>query len=166
MGSIGEGWGEALGTWHLGSCVGNVGWVSSVLAYYGVMVNDGDLVELTVRPNEMQAGLVRAVLEEAGIESWTAVAGGVMSNAEFGNVFVPTSVLVRPSDAAAARVVLENTRADSVDIDWSEVDTGDDSPLTDDEILEKYGERPDRRSHVKWYLLAVAVLMIGLMLFS
>lgn len=127
------------------------------------MENTGDLIELTVRPNEMQAGLVRAALESAGIESYTAVAGGVMSNAEFGNVFVPTAVLVSPVDAARAREALDRTREDSVDIDWSEVNTGDDSPLTDRErgVGTEAGSR-DRS--LRWYVCAFVVLSLALFL--
>jgi len=119
-----------------------------------------NMVEITTRPNEMQAGIVRAVLEDAGIESFTAVAGGVMANAEFGLSFVPTSIYVDSSDAERARAVLQNTREESVDLDWSEVDTGDDSPLSERELEPTRHTRRGWMMYVIWPVAAVVLLIL------
>jgi len=84
-----------------------------------------ELADLTTRPNELDAGLVRAVLSEAGIEAWLHTAPGALLGA-FGTLtFVPTIVRVRESDLERAQQVLDRNRQDSVDLDWDEVDVGE-----------------------------------------
>lgn len=124
------------------------------------MTPTGNMVELTTRANEAQAGIVRAVLADAGIESYLAVGGGVMANAEFGLSYVPTSIYVSRADLERAHEVLERNREDSVDIDWSEVDTGDDSPLTDREIEAHLREKDQKKDRTGFY----AIIGVGLAL--
>ncbi len=84
-------------------------------------------VELTTAHNEPAAGAIVALLDDAGIDAWSRPSdyiGGAVG--VFGTLsMTPTTVMVRESDAARARALLEETRSDSVDIDWGEVDVGD-----------------------------------------
>ena len=123
----------------------------------------GKMKVLTTRPNEMMAGIVSSILEDAGIESHTAVAGGVMANAEFGMSFVPTAIYVPEVDFEKAMAALENTREESIDLDWSEVDTGDDSPLTGQELdPSRYSRRGGWVMRTIWFVVAVVLLMLFL----
>lgn len=92
----------------------------------GVMTSRGErLIAIRTLPNEMQAGIIRSVLTEAGIESWTRKADG-FDYFGLGTIAAAmTSVTVRAEDAARAEAALEANRQDSVDIDWSEVDVGE-----------------------------------------
>ena len=65
----------------------------------------------------------------------------------------PYKVYVRRGDAQRAREALARERADSVDIDWSEVDTGDPEPD---------GAGDDRRgtSVVMWVMCLVITAML------
>lgn len=83
-------------------------------------------VELTTAHNEPAAGAIVALLDDAGIDAWSRPSdyiGGAVGI--FGSLsMTPTTVMVRESDAARARALLEEARSDSVDIDWGEVDVG------------------------------------------
>lgn len=94
-------------------------------------VHPDDLVTLTTRPTEFEAEAVVAVLAEAGIE---AVAFGAIRTAlPLSDKITPVPVQVRLRDLEAARAALKQNVADSVDLDWDEVDVGeriDNLPLT------------------------------------
>lgn len=83
-----------------------------------------ELVELATVHNEIEAGVIRAVLEAAGVESWQWAAPGIALGAFGASMGNPTVVVVRKSDLAAAREVMDRNRQDSVDIDWDEIDVG------------------------------------------
>lgn len=121
---------------------------------------DDDLVELTTRPNEMDAGLIREVLAAAGIESTQHVADGFALGVFGANMFNPVTVRVRRHQLSEARAALEQNRQDSVDIDWSEVDVGE----PQDEIARRLSEsaepvrtRKSSRAEL-WVMLGVAVV--------
>ena len=92
-----------------------------------------DLVTLVTKSTEFEAHAKVAVLQDAGIQAFA-----------FGNVHAAypltlsaplagVPVQVRRADLERARLVLEQNRSDSVDLDWDEIDVGermDDLPLT------------------------------------
>lgn len=86
---------------------------------------EDQLVELTTRPNELDAGLVCEVLRSGGVACTTRQADGAALGIFGASSFNPIAVLVRAGDLPAARRLLENRRSESVDIDWSEVDVGE-----------------------------------------
>ncbi|MEQ9616957.1 MAG: DUF2007 domain-containing protein [Phycisphaerales bacterium] len=130
------------------------------------MRTQGDLIELTTTPNEAQAGILRAVLEDAGIPSHLSVGGGVMANAEFGMTFVPTSIWVRKDDLDQARAVLEDNRSDSIDLDWDEVDVGELEDGTARIISPRAVQRRAFRRRFFYVVLAVMVAYILIMMFT
>jgi hypothetical protein len=71
--------------------------------------------------NELEAGVILAALEEAGIKATMSGA----STAEF-RVAVPgeVQILVAQEDLAAAQEVIQGGQDDEEDVDWSQVDVG------------------------------------------
>ncbi len=85
-------------------------------------------VILRTAPNEFQAGIIVAQLEDAGVEATTS-AGDTHSLGVFGASGITlTHVWVRPGDVDAAEAALAERREESVDLDWSEVDVGEPDP--------------------------------------
>ncbi len=72
--------------------------------------------------NEMEAGVIVAALEEAGIKATMAGA----ATADF-RVGVPgeVQVLVAQEDLARAQEVVREGEDDEEDVDWSQVDVGE-----------------------------------------
>lgn len=87
-----------------------------------------ELAELTTVHNEIEAGVIRAVLETEGVESWSWAAPGIGLGAFGASMGNPTTVVVRKSDLEFARDVMNRNRQDSVDIDWNQVDVGQPDP--------------------------------------
>ncbi len=85
-------------------------------------------------PSEFEAHTIAAILHENGIDA--TVAPGAPSWT--GQVALSPSaqgsaVIVRSADLRRARTVLDESKRDSIDLDWDEVDVGDredDLPLT------------------------------------
>jgi hypothetical protein len=71
--------------------------------------------------NELEAGVILAALEEAGIKATMSGA----ATAEF-RVAVPgeVQILVAQEDLAAAQEVIQEGQDDEEDVDWSQVDVG------------------------------------------
>ena len=92
-----------------------------------------DLVELTTRPNELDAAIIRQVLTDAGIESWQRMADGARLGMFGASNFNPTTVLVERGKLEAAAAALDRNKSDSVDLDWTEVDVGE----PEDEIAKR-----------------------------
>ena len=89
-----------------------------------------DLVTLTTKPTEFEANILVAVLREAGIEAFAFGTSAAML--ELSPRITPAYVQVRQADLERAREALKQNVADSVDLDWDEVDVGvreDDLPL-------------------------------------
>jgi hypothetical protein len=92
----------------------------------GDVMSDDDpdaLATLTVVPTEFEANALVVVLKEAGIE---AFAFGI-PQAGLGAPFTAgqgVPVQVRRADLEQARAALDRNVADSIDIDWDEVDVG------------------------------------------
>lgn len=92
------------------------------------MTNDPEgLVVLTEAKTGFEAETIARSLEAQGIRA--TVADELTSNA-FGGVIRP-KVMVRRADLDRARGSLRSIKADSVDIDWSELDVGemDEAPV-------------------------------------
>lgn len=102
-----------------------------------------DLVELTTRPNEMDAALIRQVLSDAGIQSATRVANSAALGIFGASSFNSITVMVRRRDVDRANASLRQNRTDSVDIDWNEVDLGE----PQDEIARRLTHAPDEPPH-------------------
>lgn len=103
---------------------------------------DDQLVELTTRPNELDAGLICEVVRAGGVECVTRQASGAALGIFGASSFNPISVMVRRGDLTAARRLLEHRRSESVDIDWSEVDVGEPA----DDIARGIAEREAGRA--------------------
>lgn len=88
-------------------------------------VDPNKLVEVRRVTNEFEAGIIVALLQDAGIQSRAVDFDGA-SRGIFGAAsFYPRSVLVRRQDAERADELLTKRREESVDLDWDEVDVGD-----------------------------------------
>ncbi|MEM8836422.1 MAG: DUF2007 domain-containing protein [Planctomycetota bacterium] len=83
------------------------------------------LVELRTYGNEPEADIARAVLRDAGIESWTRPVDSASMGIFATTSFLPTRVMVLEQEHTEAVRVLEQNRQDSVELDWSEVDVGE-----------------------------------------
>jgi len=79
------------------------------------------VVVVATAPNELEAGVIVAALEEEGIKS--SMTGA--ATAEF-RVAVPADVqiLVAQEDVARAKEVIRKGEDDEEDVDWSQVDVG------------------------------------------
>ncbi|MFM9956803.1 MAG: hypothetical protein ACKVZJ_01895 [Phycisphaerales bacterium] len=86
---------------------------------------ENQLVELTTRPNELDAGLLCEVLRSGGVECVTRQANSAALGIFGASSFNPIAVMVRAGDFITAQRLLENRRSESVDIDWNEVDVGE-----------------------------------------
>ena len=107
------------------------------------MEREDDLVELTTRPNELDAGLVREVLRSGGIECSVRAASGIALGVFGASSFNPMSVMVRRDELDNAQRLLTDQREASVDIDWEEVDVGEPA----DDIARKIAERDPLEDH-------------------
>jgi hypothetical protein len=101
------------------------------------MEREDDLVELTTRPNELDAGLVREVLRSGGIECSVRAASGVALGVFGASSFNPMTIMVRRDELENAQRLLTDQRAASVDIDWEDVDVGEPA----DDIARKIAEK-------------------------
>lgn len=100
--------------------------MDGVFGYTGVMETDPNaLVLLTTARTDFEAETIAEALRAQGIRAEVfAAAASVMQNAA-----IPVQVLVQEKDLVAAKNALRAIKAESVDIDWSEVDTGDRAPV-------------------------------------
>ncbi len=85
--------------------------------------NPENLVTVTSTPTEFEAHTIVAVLREEGIEAFAF--GTFGGSLPLGGVFTSVPVQVRQSDLQRARLALRQNVADSVDLDWDEVDVGE-----------------------------------------
>lgn len=134
------------------------------------MEREDDLVELTTRPNELDAGLVCEVLRSGGIEATMRAASGIALGVFGASSFNPVSVLVRRDMVDEANRLLSENKQASVDIDWEEVDVGEPADdiarkIAQKDPLDLAGPRQDpvvKLGHaVPMVLAAVALLVIG-----
>jgi len=128
---------------------------------------EDELVELTTRPNELDAELVREVLRGGGIESVARVANGFALGVFGASSFNPICVLVRRDELEAANRLLTTRREESVDIDWAEVDVGEPADEVargiagkDDLDLRRRGPMLKTPTHIAPVLVGVLVLLL------
>lgn len=91
------------------------------------------LVDLTTARTEFEAQTVANALTGHGIEAKVFANVGSVLQWEVA-VSQPIKVAVRRRDLEAARSVLKAIRAESIDVDWDEVDTGDERSLREAEV--------------------------------
>ncbi|MCI0363749.1 MAG: DUF2007 domain-containing protein [Phycisphaerales bacterium] len=115
-----------------------------------------DLVTLVTRPTEFEANVLVAVLQEAGIKAFAF--GALATTLHLGSRITPVPVQVRRADLERAKVALAQNVADSVDLDWDEVDLGE----REDRLPLVEGRRMPRLARVG-YLIAV-LIVIGMLL--
>jgi hypothetical protein len=85
------------------------------------------LVDLTTAANEFEAGVIVEALKNQGIHAEAFTTAGAVLQWEVA-VSQPFRVAVRRADLDRAKAALRALKADSVDLDWDEVDTGTPEP--------------------------------------
>jgi pheromone shutdown protein TraB len=83
------------------------------------------IVPLTSAPDEMEAGIIVAALEEHGIK---ATMSGVYTSGFRAEAPGQVQILIAERDLARAQEVLELAEEEQQEIDWSQVDVGDPEP--------------------------------------
>jgi hypothetical protein len=97
------------------------------------MGSDPDiLVDLTTARNSFEAQVIAQALEAQGVPAKAFDIAGTMLQWDVA-VSQPIRVVVRRRDLELARSILKAIKADSLDLDWSEVKTGDPTPETEAE---------------------------------
>ncbi len=99
---------------------------------------------------EAEAGIIASSLRERGIEARVFDAVGSVLSAFGPALNQPIQVVVRRSEAEHALATLRAIRQESIDIDWSQIDTGDQGP----ESSTKTGAG---RSHRAWPVVLVGM---------
>ena len=119
-----------------------------------------DLTTLTTATNEFEAGTIIAVLAEADIEAFAFGGTQFMGLTDLRGSRV--AVQVRQADLERAQAALKQNVADSVDLDWDEVEFGeveDDMPIAHPQ--HRQPEMPPMPVIVRLgYFLALALLVI------
>ncbi len=82
------------------------------------------LVDLMAVTTDFEGEVIVKALEAEGIPAWVFSATGRTLSAMI-SVTNPIRVQVRRQDLELARAALKNTREESVDLDWDEVDLGE-----------------------------------------
>lgn len=98
---------------------------------------------------EAEAGIIASSLRERGIEARVFDAVGSVLSAFGPALNQPIQVVVRRAEADNAISTLRAIRQESIDIDWSEIDTGDHSP-------ESSAASGAGRRHRRWPVVLVA----------
>ncbi len=79
------------------------------------------VVAVTSVPNELEAGVIVAALEEAGIKSTMS---GVYTAGFRAEAPGQVQILVAQEDLARAKEIIRIGEDDEEDVDWSQVDVG------------------------------------------
>ena len=121
------------------------------------------LVELRRCANEFKAGIVRSVLDDAGIESIVGPTEKTLPGVFGLTGFREAVVLVRREDLARAQAALDAKRRESVDLDWNEIDVGEPADSLARRIAESGRERPGWwrsgwRAAVLLFIISMVVL--------
>ncbi len=93
------------------------------------------LVDLTTARTDFEAETIAEALRSQGIPAQAFTTAGAALQWDVA-VSQPMRVQVRRGDLVRASAALKAIRAESVDIDWSEVETGDRTPVTESERRE------------------------------
>ena len=94
------------------------------------MSEDVKLVRLTEVLHEAEAGVLVAALETDGIQ---ANSTGDLTSGFRAESPGTIEIWVHAKDLAKAQKVLAEINNGEEDVDWSQVDTGDESPVSEDE---------------------------------
>lgn len=86
-------------------------------------LREDKLVTLAQVKSEFEANMLVAVLADAGVEAFAF--GGAYSAIPLSSRFLRVPVQVRESDLEVAKATIAKNIADSVDLDWDEVDVGE-----------------------------------------
>ena len=80
------------------------------------------VVPVASAPNELEAGIIIAALEEEGIKS--SMSGAAIADFRIG---IPgdVQILVAQEDLARAQEIIRKGEADEEGVDWSQVDVGE-----------------------------------------
>jgi hypothetical protein len=120
------------------------------------------LVTLTTAEGQFAAHTIVAVLQDAGIEAvaFDATAAGLGIGLYSGMIGVP--VQVRRADLERAQAALNQNASDSIDVDWSAVDVGQqqDAPA-DNSALARTMFKLGR-----WWMLGVALFVLAIILLA
>jgi hypothetical protein len=111
------------------------------------MAKDPDiLVDLVTCRNSFEAQVIAEALKAQGLPAYAFDIAGSTLQWDVA-VSQPIRVAVRRADLETARGILRAVKADSVDLDWSEVQTGDPTPVTPEEV-EASRRAPESRAEV------------------
>jgi hypothetical protein len=80
------------------------------------------VVPVTSAPNELEAGVIVAALEEEGIKSTMS---GVYTAGFRAEAPGQVQILVAQEDLARAQEIVRRGEEDKEDVDWSQVDVGE-----------------------------------------
>lgn len=122
---------------------------------------EDDLVVLTSASSEIQASLYCSILDSQGIPSVGPNSAATTLRWEVGSTD-PYRVYVRRADLERARSAISRERADSVDIDWDEVDVGDPGPGDAEPREPSARETSSARIWVGLIALLLAIAVISL----
>jgi len=125
------------------------------------MANDPDiLVPLTSARSEFEAETIAESLRAQGIPAEVFGTAARTGQWEFG-INNDVKIMVRRADVDRAGEVLRAVKADSVDVDWSEVDIGAPPEGTADDHPQKNTPRARDRRHLitAWIILLVLLLL-------
>jgi hypothetical protein len=120
-------------------------------------MNDDDLAVVTTADTEFEAEAKAEALRARGIEAQvTRNAPSWTGHVSISPTARGASVLVHRDDLERARTILKQVIADSVDIDWDEVDVGE---REDDLPLQPVGRMPPLAKVS--FALALAIVLIA-----
>jgi hypothetical protein len=118
------------------------------ILYDPALPQDPDiLVDLTTAASEFEAGVMVEALKGQGIPAQAFTAVGSTMQWEIA-MTQPFRVAVRRADLERAREALRAIKADSVDLDWDEVNTGESTP-------EDESGAPGWARTVRWVIIAL-----------
>ena len=104
------------------------------------------LVDLTTCRNSFEAQIIAEALKAQGVPAYAFDIAGSTLQWDVA-VSQPIRVAVRRADVETAKGILRAVKAESVDLDWSDVATGDPTPVTPEEV-EASRRRPENREEV------------------
>jgi len=131
------------------------------------MGDDPDiLVPLTTARNEFEAETIAESLRNQGVPSEVFGMAARVGQWEFG-INNDVKVMVRRADLQRAGDLLRATKADSVDLDWNEVDVGapvEGSDTKADLPVQLTARAADRRRLLTAWLVVLGLLLLGALL--
>lgn len=121
------------------------------------------LVELTSARTEFEAETIAETLRSEGIPAEVFGLSSRVAQWELG-INTSQKIMVRRQDLVRAAEVLKANKADSVDLDWSEVDVG--QPTPDMVVSPHVEEQKKSGAKWRWWALAIAVTVGSLLCYE